>query len=424
MPPVENPGMERVMPEKVVITGMGAVTPLGLTVKEYWRNLVAGKGGITAITHFDPSRLTSRIAGELKGFDPLDSMDRKEARRADAFTQYAVVAAVEAMNQSGLDTSEHNGNRIGAIIGSGIGGAGTWETQHQIFLEKGPGRVSPFFIPMMIIDMAAGKIAMLFGARGANFGTVSACASGAHAVGEAFRRIRSGELDAALAGGSEAAITEFCVAGFCSEKALSRRNEEPERASRPFDSERDGFVMGEGAAVVVLEAESHALERGAPVLAELAGYGATADAYHMTSPAPGGEGGARGMRLALEEAGLRPEEIGYINAHGTSTLLNDKFESMAIRSVFGEHADGLMVSSTKSMTGHLLGAAGAIELVATVQAVRENIAPPTINYEHPDPDCDLDYVPNEARRGTIDAALSNSLGFGGHNVTLAVRACR
>ncbi len=409
------------MTEKVVITGMGTLNPLALDVAGFWEGLIAGKSGIGPVTRFDPSRLTSRIAGELKGFDPLNYMEKKEARRADPFTQFAMAASREAMAQSGLDTSEHNGNRIGVIIGSGVGGVQTWEAQHRILLEKGPGRISPFLIPMMIIDMAAGQVSMLYGARGANFATVSACASGAHAIGEAFRMIKGGDLDAVLAGGSEASITELCLSGFCASKALSTRNEEPTRASRPFDAGRDGFVMGEGAAVLVLEAERHALDRGAPILAELCGYGATGDAHHLTAPAPGGEGGARGMVQALEEAGLRPEDVDYINAHGTSTPLNDKYETVAIRGAFGDHADSLMVSSTKSMTGHLLGAAGAIELVAIVQSVREDVAPPTINYENPDPDCDLDYVPKTARRRTIRAALSNSLGFGGHNATLAVR---
>lgn len=409
------------MTEKVVITGMGAVTPVGLGVKAYWNGLVEGRSGIGEVTKIDASRLASRIAGELKGFDPQDYMDRKEARRSDPFTHYAVAAATEAMEQSGLDTGEENGNRVGVVIGSGVGGIQTLERQHRILLEKGPGRISPFFVPMMIVDMAAGIVSMKFGARGANFATVSACASGAHAIGEAFRRVKYGELDAALAGGSEACITELCLAGFCAEKALSTRNEDPSGASRPFDAGRDGFVMGEGGGVVVLESERHALARGAEILAEIAGYGATGDAHHLTAPAPEGEGGARGMGLALQEAGLRPEEVDYINAHGTSTLLNDKYETQAVRSVFGDHADRLMISSTKSMTGHLLGAAGAIELVATVLAVRENIAPPTINYRDPDPECDLDYVPNTARRSAIGAALSNSLGFGGHNVTLAVK---
>ena len=409
------------MTEKVVVTGLGAVTPVGLGVPAYWKGLVEGKSGIGEVTRVDASRLPSRIAGELEGFDPLNYMDRKEARRADPFTHYAVAAAAEAVEQSGLDTTEENGNRVGVIIGSGIGGIQTLEKQHKILLEKGPGRISPFFVPMMIVDMAAGIVSMKFGARGANFATVSACASGAHAIGEAFRRVKSGELDAALAGGCEASITELCLAGFCAEKALSTRNDDPAGASRPFDAGRDGFVMGEGGGVVVLESESHALARGAEIFAELSGYGATADAHHLTAPAPEGEGGARGMKLALKEAGLEPEEVDYINAHGTSTLLNDKYETRAVRSVFGEHAERLMVSSTKSMTGHLLGAAGAIEMVATVLAVREDTAPPTINYRNPDPECDLDYVPNKARRSTIRAALSNSLGFGGHNVTLAVR---
>jgi len=409
------------MTEKVVITGMGTLNPLALDVAGFWGGLIEGKSGIGPVTRFDSSRLTSQIAGELKGFDPLDYMEKKEARRADPFTQYAMAASREAMAQSGLDTSEHNGNRVGVIIGSGVGGVQTWEAQHRTLIEKGPGRISPFLIPMMIVDMAAGQVSMLYGARGANFATVSACASGAHAIGEAFRMIKRGDLDAVLAGGSEASITELCLGGFCASKALSTRNEEPTRASRPFDAARDGFVMGEGAAVLVLEAERHALDRGAPILAELCGYGATGDAHHLTAPAPGGEGAARGMMQALDEAGLRPEDIDYINAHGTSTSLNDKYETAAIRSAFGDHADSLMISSTKSMTGHLLGAAGAIELVATVQSVRDDVAPPTINYENPDPECDLDYVPNAARRGTIRAALSNSLGFGGHNATLAVR---
>lgn len=409
------------MTEKVVITGMGTLNPLALDVAGFWGGLIEGKSGIGPVTRFDSSRLTSQIAGELKGFDPLDYMEKKEARRADPFTQYAMAASREAMAQSGLDTSEHNGNRVGVIIGSGVGGVQTWEAQHRTLIEKGPGRISPFLIPMMIVDMAAGQVSMLYGARGANFATVSACASGAHAIGEAFRMIKRGDLDAVLAGGSEASITELCLGGFCASKALSTRNEEPTRASRPFDAARDGFVMGEGAAVLVLEAERHALDRGAPILAELCGYGATGDAHHLTAPAPGGEGAARGMMQALDEAGLSPEDIDYINAHGTSTSLNDKYETAAIRSAFGDHADSLMISSTKSMTGHLLGAAGAIELVATVQSVRDDVAPPTINYENPDPECDLDYVPNAARRGTIRAALSNSLGFGGHNATLAVR---
>jgi 3-oxoacyl-[acyl-carrier-protein] synthase II len=409
------------MHENVVITGMGAVTPVGLGVGATWRALAEGRSGIGPITRFDVSAFDSRIAGELKGFDPGEYMDRKEAKRADPFTQYAIAAAKEAMEQSGLDTSEQNGNRIGCIIGSGIGGLTTWEAQHSVLLEKGPSRVSPFFIPMMIADMASGQVSMMYGARGTNYAIVSACASGAHAIGEAFRMIRLGELDAVIAGGSEATVTPMALAGFCSLKALSTRNDDPEKASRPFERDRDGFVLGEGAAVLILESERHAKARGAAILAEVAGYGSTADAHHITAPSPGGEGAARAMALALRSAGARPEEIDYINAHGTSTQLNDKFETMAIHTVFGDHARKLAISSTKSMTGHLLGGAGAVEMVATVMTVREGLLPPTINMDHADPECDLDYVPNLARRAAVRLALSNSFGFGGHNVALAVR---
>lgn len=409
------------MKQKVVITGMGAVTPLGLSVSEFDKGLLAGRSGISGVTHFDASELDSRIAGELKGFDPTLYMDRKEAKRADPFTQYAVAAAKEAVSQSGLDTSEDNGNRIGCIIGSGIGGTTTWEAQHRILVEKGPGRVSPFFVPMMIADMASGMLSMIWGARGANYATVSACASGAHAIGEAFSMIRHGELDAAIAGGSEAPVTPLAMAGFCSMKALSTRNDTPPESSRPFDLDRDGFVIAEGSAVLILESEAHARARGAEIIAELVGYGATADAHHITAPAPGGEGSARAMKLALQSAEAAPEEVDYINAHGTSTPLNDKFETMAIKTVFGAHARKLPVSSTKSMTGHMLGAAGAAELVASILAIRNQAIPPTINYRTPDPECDLDYVPNEAREAMVDFVLSNSFGFGGHNATLAVK---
>ena len=407
--------------EKVVITGMGCLTPLGLSAPEFWRGLLEGRPGVSEVTKFDVSAYDTRIAAEVKGFDPGNYMDRKEAKRADPYTQYAIAATKEALEQSRLDATENNGNRIGCIIGSGIGGATTWEAQHTVLMEKGPARVSPFFVPMMIADMASGQVSMSFGLRGANFATVSACASGAHAIGEAFARIRGGELDAAVAGGSEAPITPLSLAGFCSLKALSTRNDAPEKASRPFDRDRDGFVMAEGSGVLVLESESHARARGATIFAELAGYGATADAHHITAPAPGGEGSARAMALALKTAGAVPEEVDYINAHGTSTPLNDKFETMAIRSLFGEHARRLASSSTKSMTGHLLGAAGAVELVATVYTVMHDQIAPTINYENPDPECDLDYVPNQARQQKVCLALSNSLGFGGHNVCLAVR---
>jgi 3-oxoacyl-[acyl-carrier-protein] synthase II len=409
------------MKERVVITGLGAITPVGLSAPQFWAGLVEGRSGIGRVTHFDCTGLTSYIAGEVRDFDPGNYMDRKEAKRTDPFTQYAIAAAKEALDQSGLDMSEDNGNRIGCIIGSGIGGTTTWEAQHRILIEKGPERVSPFFVPMMIADMASGQVSMIFGARGANFATVSACASGAHALGEAMRLIAYGDLDAAIAGGSEAPVTQLAMAGFCSLKALSTRNDEPERASRPFDRDRDGFVIGEGAGIVILESESHARRRGAEILAELAGYGSTADAHHITAPSPGGEGSARAMANALHSAGASPEEVDYINAHGTSTPLNDKYETMAVHSVFGEHARKLAISSTKSMTGHLLGAAGAVELVATVFAIRNDLIPPTINLETPDPDCDLDYVPNRARRAPVRFALSNSFGFGGHNVTLAAR---
>jgi 3-oxoacyl-[acyl-carrier-protein] synthase II len=407
--------------EKVVVTGMGAITPLGLSVPLFWSGLVEGRSGIGRVTRFDTTGLESVIAGEVKEFDPGNYMDRKEAKRNDPYTQYAIAAAKEAVETSGLDLSEQNGNRIGCIIGSGIGGTTTWEAQHRILMEKGPERVSPFFVPMMIADMASGQVSMIYGARGSNFATVSACASGAHAVGEAYRLIQTGDLDAALCGGSEAPVTILAMAGFCSMKALSTRNAEPTRASRPFDKDRDGFVIGEGSAVVILESETHARARGAQIHAELAGYGSTADAHHITAPAPGGEGAARAMSLALQSAGAAPEEVEYINAHGTSTPLNDKYETMAIHSVFGEHARKVAVSSTKSMTGHLLGAAGAVELVASILVVKNGLIPPTINYETPDPECDLDYVPNRARSAEVNFALSNSFGFGGHNVTLAVR---
>ena len=409
------------MTEKVVITGLGAVTPVGNDPSAFWESLTAGKSGIAEVTHFDPSIFSTRFAGELKEFDLDAYMDKKQARRADPYTRFAIAASKQALAQSGLDMSENDGNRIGAIIGSGIGGITTWEANHRALIERGPGKVSPFFIPMMIADMASGQVSMQLGARGSNFATVSACASGAHAIGEAYEMIRRGQLDAAFAGGAEAPIAPTAMAGFASMRALSSRNENPAGASRPFDLERDGFVMGEGAGVLVLEAESHARERGADILAELGGYGSTADAHHMTAPAPGGEGAVRAIRQALDRGRVDPENVGYINAHGTSTQLNDRFETMAIREVFSAHADRLVVSSTKSMTGHLLGAAGAIEAIASVFVVRSGVIPPTINLENPDPECDLDYCPNEAREVPVDVVVSNSLGFGGHNVTLLIR---
>ncbi|MBD3162261.1 MAG: beta-ketoacyl-ACP synthase II [Candidatus Eisenbacteria bacterium] len=409
------------MPNRVVVTGMGALTPIGLSVGSFWNSLVEGRGGIAPITRFDTSDQDVRFAGELKGFQPTDHMEPKEAKRTDPFVQYAIVAGREAVHSSGLNVEEVDGERFGVIVGSGIGGITTFEQQQRILFKKGPARVSPFFVPMMIVDMASGQLSIEYGAKGSNFATVSACSSGAHAIGEGFRLIRDGDLDVVLAGGSEAPIMPLSLAGFSNMRALSSRNDEPGRASRPFDKERDGFVMAEGAGIVVLEQLESARARGAKVLAEIVGYGSTADAHHITAPAPAGEGAARAMKLALSGAGMNPEEIDYINAHGTSTPLNDKYETVAIRSVFGDHADRLAVSSTKSMTGHLLGAAGGVELIATVLTMIEGVIPPTINYENPDPDCDLNYVPNKAERRPVHGALTNSLGFGGHNVSLALR---
>jgi 3-oxoacyl-[acyl-carrier-protein] synthase II len=404
----------------VVVTGQGVICPLGNTVEEFWKRLVAGESGIGAVTRFDATGYDTRIAGEVRGFKPEEVMDRKDIRRSDLFVQYAVAAATQAMNQAGVKDGSVDPNRFGVIVGSGIGGISTFEDQHRTLLEKGPNRVSPFFIPMMISDMASGQVSILFGAKGPNYCTVSACSSGAHAIGEAFRIIQNSEAEVMIAGGAEAPVTPVSFAGFCSMKAMSTRNDDPTRASRPFDSQRDGFVMGEGAGILILEELEHARKRGATALAEIVGYGATADAHHMTAPAPEGEGAARAMRAAIHDSGLELSEFGYVNAHGTSTPLNDKFETQAIKSVFGDHASRVAISSTKSMTGHLLGAAGGLESIICVLALERQILPPTINYEHPDPDCDLDYVPNTARQVEARAALSNSLGFGGHNVTLAL----
>jgi len=401
------------------VTGQGLVCPLGNTVEEFWKRLIAGESGIGPLTRFDAAAYDTRIAGEVRGFKPEDFMDRKDIRRTDLFVQYAVAASRQALNQASVREAV-DPDRFGVIVGSGIGGISTFEDQHRTLLEKGPNRVSPFFIPMMISDMASGQVSILFGAKGPNYCTVSACSSGAHAVGEAFRIIQNSEADVMIAGGAEAPVTPVSFAGFCSMKAMSTRNDDPTRASRPFDSQRDGFVMGEGAGILILEELEHAKRRGAAILAEVVGYGATGDAHHMTAPAPEGEGAARAMRAAISDSGLPLREFGYVNAHGTSTQLNDKFETQAIKSVFGEHAHHVAVSSTKSMTGHLLGAAGGLETIICVLALERQVLPPTINYEHPDPDCDLDYVPNTARSVEVRAALSNSLGFGGHNVTLAL----
>jgi len=398
---------------------MGAVTPLGLSVPEFWSALLAGKSGVGKITRFDASQYDTKIAAELKGFNPLDYMDRKSAQRMDPFTQYAIAAADMAVKDAGLNLDKIDRDRVGVIFGSGIGGMQTYHQQQEtVYRTGGPHRISPFFVPMMIADIAAGYIAMRYQFKGPNYATTSACATSAHAISDAMMLIQRGDIDLAVTGGSEAPICPMGVGGFNAMKALSTRNDEPEKASRPFDAKRDGFVMGEGGAIIVLEELNHALKRGARIYAELVGMGLTADAYHITQPAPGGEGAIRSMRLSIKDAGLRPEDIDYINAHGTSTPYNDKTETEAIKAVFGDHAYELHVSSTKSMTGHLLGAAGAIEAIATILAVANDEIPPTINYEFPDPECDLNYVPNKPIKKTVNAAISNAFGFGGHNASL------
>jgi len=405
---------------RVVVTGMGAVTPLGLGVKATWEGMRAGRSGITRITLFDASGFASQIAGEVRGFDATAWMEAREARHSDRFVQLATAAAKMAAADAGLDMGRADPTRVGVLIGSGIGGTNTWETQHRVLLEKGPGRISAFFIPMLIMDMASGKVAMELGARGPNFGIASACATSAHAIGEAARIIARGDADAMIAGGSEAAVSPLAVGGFCAMRALSRRNEAPEKASRPFDRDRDGFVMAEGAGVVVLEEMEHARQRAARWHGHLLGYGATADAYHITAPSPDGEGMARSMEAALSDARLSPDEVGYVNTHGTATPTGDPAETLALKRVFGPRAYRIPCSSTKSVTGHLLGAAGAVEVIACLMAIAEGVVPPTINLETPDPECDLDYVPNEARELPIRVAMTNSFGFGGHNATLIV----
>ncbi len=409
---------------RVLVTGVGVVSPIGNEAEEFWTHLIAGKSGAGPITRFDASKFETRFACEVKNFSLDGLLDRKDARRMDRFTQFAVVASREAMQNANLDLERENLDRIGVVMGSGIGGMETFESQHAILIERGPSRVSPFFIPMMISDMAAGQVSIQFGLRGPNFCTVSACASGAHAIGEALRLLRAGDADVIVAGGTEATITPMALAGFCSSRALSTRNDDPQRASRPFDQDRDGFVMGEGAGVLVLEREDHARRRGAPILCELAGYGASADAFHLTAPSEDGSGAARAMARALKDAGMATEEVNYINAHGTSTPAGDPVEVRAVKTVFDGHARRLMMSSTKSMTGHLLGAAGGLEAVVTALAISRGVVPPTINLERPDPQCDLDFVPSQARKHPVKAALSNSFGFGGHNVTLAMRSAR
>ncbi|NNU84697.1 beta-ketoacyl-[acyl-carrier-protein] synthase II [Geobacillus sp. BMUD] len=402
---------------RVVVTGIGAVTPLGNDAETTWKNIIAGQSGIDIVTRVNPDDFPAKVAAEVKDFDPSLFMDRREARKMDRFTQFAVAAALMAVKDANLNINESNAERVGVWIGSGIGGMETFEQQFEIFQQRGYRRVSPFFVPMMIPDMAAGQVSIILGAKGINSCTVTACATGANSIGDAFKVIQRGDADVMITGGTEAPITKMSFAGFCANTALST-NPDPKTASRPFDKHRDGFVMGEGAGIVVLEELEHALRRGAKIYAEIVGYGATADAYHITAPAPGGEGGVRAMRQALQDAGLKPEDIDYINAHGTSTEYNDKYETAAIKEVFGDHAYRLAVSSTKSMTGHLLGATGAVEAIFSVLAIRDGVIPPTINYETPDPECDLDYVPNEARKQDVRAVLSNSFGFGGHNATL------
>jgi 3-oxoacyl-[acyl-carrier-protein] synthase II len=409
------------MSRRVVITGMGAVTPLGLSVEETWDALLAGKSGAGEITHFDASGFPVRIACELPGFEAGNFIDAREARKMDSCTHYGMAASQMAWKDAGFEDGGYDPDRAGVLIGSGVGGIKTLETEHAVFMEKGPRRISPFFIPMMIADMPSGAVSINLGLKGPNYATVSACASGAHALGVAFHTIRDDGADAMIAGGTEAAICSMAVGGFANMKAISSRNDEPERASRPFDAERDGFVLGEGAGIAVLEELEHAKARGATITAEIVGFGATSDAFHITAPAPDGEGAVRAMKEALRDAGLDPSDVDYVNAHGTSTLLNDKYETAAIKTVFGGHAGDLAVSSTKSMTGHLLGAAGGIETIFTALALKNSVIPPTINYETPDPECDLDYVPNQARETKAAVALSNSFGFGGHNAVLALR---
>ncbi len=408
------------MNRRVVVTGMGAVTPIGNSVKAFWEGLLEGRNGVDAISRFDPSEFATHFAAEVKDFHPETVLSAREINRMDLFSQYTMVAAEEAVKDAGLDFDRIDPERAGAVIGSGIGGLQSFETEHSKFLQKGPRRVSPYFITQMIIDIAAGHVSMKYNLKGPNYATVSACATASHAIGDAVRLIRYGDADIILAGGSEASITPMGLAGFNALKALSTRNDDPQHASRPFDRLRDGFVMGEGGGILVLEELEHARKRGARIYAEVRGVGFTADAYHITAPAPGGEGAVRAMRRAVEDGRLNLEEIDYINAHGTSTPYNDKSETDAIKTLFGDHAYRLHVSSIKSMIGHLLGAAGAVELIASVLAVYHDVIPPTINYQEPDPECDLNYTPNQPVDKKVRAAISNTFGFGGHNACITV----
>lgn len=408
------------MNRRTVITGMGVITPLGNDLETFWEALNQGKSGVRTVTRFDVSAYPTKIAAEVNDFDPTEFMDKKELRRVDLTEQYAICATEKAIRHAGLDPTAVDPDRCGVVIGSGIGGISTFEKQHENLLTAGPGRVSPFFIPMMIIDMCAGLVSMRLGFRGPNYGTVSACASSAHAIIDAFRIIQRGEADVMISGGAEATITPTSMAGFCQAKAMSTRNDEPHRASRPFDKGRDGFVMGEGAGIVVLESLEHARARGATIHGEILGAGMTGDAHHMTAPHPEGLGARKAMEIAIRDAGLIPDQIDYINTHGTATDLGDIAETKAIRAVLGDHANSIPCNSTKSMTGHLLGSAGAVELITTLLSIKHARVHPTINLDEPDPDCDLDYVPNVGRDWDITYAMSNSFGFGGHNVTLVV----
>lgn len=406
------------MKVRAVVTGLGVISPIGNSVEEAWGNMLAGKSGVGMVTRFDTANYTTKIAGEVRNFDPAAFIDKKELRRMDLAEQYALVASELAIRDSGIDLSKVDLEKAGVVIGSGIGGITTFEQQHSTLVTSGPGRVSPFFIPMMIIDMCAGLVSMRFGFKGPNYATVSACASSAHAIADAFRCVQRGEADVMIAGGAEATITPTSMAGFCQARAMSTRNDEPEKASRPFDKGRDGFVMGEGSAILLIESLEHAQKRGARIYGEILGAGMTADAYHMTAPHPDGDGAARAMKMAIKDAGLKPEQISYINTHGTATDLGDIAETRAIKSVLGEHAYKTPCNSTKSLAGHLLGAAGAIELVACLKSIETGWLHPTINLDDPDPECDLDYVPNQKRKHDVMYAVSNSFGFGGHNVSL------
>ncbi len=407
--------------KRVVVTGVGAVTPIGNDADTFWQNIKKGVNGIDVVKSFDVSQFKTQIAGEVKDLEITDHIDKKDARKMDRFTQLGLIAATEAVENSGLDMEKEDPWRVGVITGSGIGGILTFEEQHTNYLQKGPGRVSPFFIPMMIGNIAPCQIAMKFNARGVNENVVTACASSTNAIGTAFRHIQYGDNDVIIAGGCEATVAPTAFAGFCNMKAMSTRNDDPQHASRPFDANRDGFVLSEGAAFIVLEELEHAKARGAHIICEMTGYGATDDAYHITSPIPGGEGGAKAMELAIKDSGVEPKDITYINAHGTSTKLNDLFETQAIKSVFGDAAYKVAVSSTKSMTGHMLGAAGAVEAIVCARAIEDSYIPATINYETPDPECDLDIVPNVGREQEVTYAMSNSLGFGGHNASIVFK---